>query len=165
MNFDYKNIFFSKEIINLRYAWLGSSWLKSVLSSVDSQKIFLRSSLYPQITMVDTHLSLCLLFVRRNPHNRVFKTSSSSWGCCRMNESHNRGSLAIIIMAEPLIKVTETPWDNRLCRIINYAAKRTFGFFFPISSNCGHMWKYIVTFVINFCHCFLRSFCIHLTYS
>ena len=54
-------------IINVRYAWLGKSWLKSFLSSVDSQKVFLRSALCPQITMVSTQLIICLLFVPRNP--------------------------------------------------------------------------------------------------
>ena len=72
------NIFFQDENINLRYAWLGKSLLKSFLSSIDSQKVFLRSALCPQITMVPTQLSICLLFIPRNPHNRVFKISSSS---------------------------------------------------------------------------------------
>ena len=70
--------FFGIFNINSKYAWLGKSWLKSFLSSVDSQKVFLRSALCPQITMVPTQLSICLLFVPRNPHNRVFKISSSS---------------------------------------------------------------------------------------
>ena len=42
----------------LKYDWLGNSWLKSVLSSVDSQKVLLRPRIYPQITMVPTQLSL-----------------------------------------------------------------------------------------------------------
>ena len=39
-----------------------------------------------------------------------------SWGrgCCCLNEPHNRGCLAINNVAEPLIQVTETQWDNRL---------------------------------------------------
>ena len=73
-----KTQFLNYKILNLRYAWLGKSWLKSFLSSVDSKKVFFRSALCPQITMVPTQLSICLLFVPRTPHHRVFKISSSS---------------------------------------------------------------------------------------
>ena len=73
----YREILQKKNIFP-RYAWLGKSWMKTFISSVDSQKVFLRSALCPQITMVPTQLSICLLFVPRNPHNRVFKISSSS---------------------------------------------------------------------------------------
>ena len=76
-------------MINLRCAWLWKSWFKSFLSSVNSQKVFLRSTLSPQITMAPTQMSICLLFVPTNPHNRVFKISSKSThtiGLNRRNE-------------------------------------------------------------------------------
>ena len=60
---------------------VGNSWLKSFLGSVGSQKVFLQSTVYPQITTVPTQLRICLFcfqkpsqsgfhnFVIINPHN------------------------------------------------------------------------------------------------
>ena len=74
----------------LGYAWLGNSLLKSVLSLTDSQKVLLRSFLYPHITMIPMQLSLCLLFVPRNPDNRIFKISSSSTHTIGLNRKKMR---------------------------------------------------------------------------